>query len=123
MIKIYTITEHAEKQWRLGVRQGKYISYPVLARKISSLIYASRDRYYYSEDEATVAFGTCIITFSLDKVIDIHWSRENHRCRVSEIEEKLLRDAYAYFGLDFRGMKFIETKEVSYSKASICRIS
>lgn len=62
-IKRYKLTERAEQQYRKGAKQAKDIPLPVLECKLSSLIYASKDRYYYSDEDATIAFGSCLITF------------------------------------------------------------
>jgi len=107
-IKLYLLTKEAEAMYRKEAKQGAHITLPILERKISSLVYASRDRYYYSDEDAIVAFGTCLITIAKDEVTAIKWSRKNHGCRVTATEEKALREAYAYFGLDSRGIKFLE---------------
>lgn len=57
-IKRYKLTERAEQQYRKGAKQAKDIPLPILECKLSSLIYASKDRYYYSDEDATIAFGS-----------------------------------------------------------------
>lgn len=111
-IKLYALTERAEGQYRLDAKRDRYIERDVLNARISSLIYASRDRYYYSDQDATVVFGTCVITFSGDQVTDIHWSNEDHVCKgISEVEKNALLEAYRYFGLNRGGNKKIHKKE------------
>ena len=112
-IKMYVLTKHAEQQYRMGAKQGKNIDISVLNRKISSLIYASEDRFYYSPVDACVAFGTCMITFAQDEVIDIHWIKENHRSGISKSEKNNLVKAYEYFNLDKNGMEFKKESDKS----------
>lgn len=109
-IKLYELTERAENQYRMNAKQSKNIDISILNRKISALIYASRDRYYYSMEDATVCFGSCIITFSLDKVIDICWSNKEHKGMISAVEKRALLDAYDYFGLNSRGTAYKENE-------------
>lgn len=106
-VKLYRLTEHAEQQFRKGARQAKNITKEALNCKMSALIYASRDRIYYSDVDGCAAFGTCLITFAQDEVIDIHWSKDDHRCGISRKEKEALTYAYAYFGMDDNGERFL----------------
>lgn len=77
-IKHYKLTEYAQHQYRTGAKQAKDIPLPVLECRMSSLIYASKDRYYFSDEDATIAFGSCLITFSGEDITDIRWCKDNH---------------------------------------------
>lgn len=108
-IKHYKLTEHAQYQYRTGAKQAKDIPLPVLECRMSSLIYASKDRYYFSDEDATVAFGSCLITFSGENITDICWCKDNHGSSgICKQEKKLLMEAYNYFGLNRNGEFFVK---------------
>lgn len=110
-IKRYRLTEKAEQQYRKGAKQAKDIPLPVLECKLSSLIYASKDRYYYSDEDATIAFGSCLITFSVDEITDIRWCKENHGSGICRQEKAQLLQAHSFFGLNKDGVAFFEDEK------------
>ena len=110
--KLYRLSDHAEGQYRLNAKRDRFIEKDVLERRISSLIYASKDRDYYSDSDGAAYFGACVITFSGDLVTDIHWINENHVCSgISRSEKDLLLEAYCYFGLNRNGNRNVKKKE------------
>lgn len=102
-IKLYSLSKRAEMQYRTGARQAKNIPIDVLRRKISALIYASRDRFYFSPEDATIIFGTCVITFGANQVTDIRWCNDNHGSGICKKEKDALLEAYTYFSMDKNG--------------------
>ena len=95
-IKLYSLSKRAEMQYRTGARQAKNIPIDVLRRKISALIYAS-------PEDATIIFGTCVITFGANQVTDIRWCNDNHGSGICKKEKDALLEAYTYFGMDKNG--------------------
>lgn len=100
------------RKYRTEAKQAKDIPIPVLECKLSSLVYASKDRYYYSDEDATVAFGSCLLTFSKDVITDIRWCKKEHReaSGISREEKERLMQAHAYFGLNRNGVAFIDSE-------------
>lgn len=110
----YEISKKAEAMYRKNARRDREITYDILSRKISALIYASMDRYYYSDEDAVVAFGSCLISFSQSTVTSILWCNESHKSHsLSEIEKKRLQQANEFYGLNRSGNDLLEPKETS----------
>lgn len=106
-ISRFEINKNAEIMYRNNARRDKNINYDVLSCKISALIYASTDRFYFSDEDAVVAFGSCLITFSKNMVTDIRWCNESHRSYcITDYEMRRLHEANEYFGLNKSGNDF-----------------
>ena len=110
-INLYKLSKKAEGQYRLDSKRKNELPNDVLERRISSFIYASTDRYYYSDADFVAAFGGFIITVLNNEVAYVKWTKDSHKGKPLDKELRRKDKAFEYFGLNKEGTDFLEKNE------------